>query len=283
MYESNLLEGRVVVVTGGGSGLGQAMALRAASVGAKVGVIGRTVSKLEDTVQQIRDAGGTAAYASADVRDPEAVEAAFDALEAELGPADSLINNAAGNFLSASEDLSYNAFNAVVQIVLYGTFNTTMAFGRRRIAAGQPGNIINIETTYAWTGSAFVLPSATAKAGVHAMTKSLAVEWATYGIRVNGIAPGPVPTKGAFSRLMAGGMEEMVLNRIPARRFGDRSEVADVSTFLLAEQTGWITGHTIVLDGGEWLQSGQEFAAPMVNMERAQLKAMFQAMKPSKG
>ena len=210
MFSRDLLEGKVVVVTGGGSGLGKAMATRAAELGARIGILGRRVKKLEEAAADIGASGAKVAFYPADVRDPTAVKAAFDAFEEELGPLNSLINNAAGNFLSASEELSLNGFKTVVDIVLPGTFNCTMDFGRRIInGENRSGNVINITTTYAWMGSAFVLPSACAKAGVMAMTRSLAVEWADYGIRLNAIAPGPIPTEGAFSRLMVGGMDEL--------------------------------------------------------------------------
>ncbi|MEE8368000.1 MAG: SDR family oxidoreductase [Thermoanaerobaculia bacterium] len=279
MFRADLLQGRVVVVTGGGSGLGFSMAERAAGLGAHVGIIGRTEKRLQDAAERIERAGGRVAFAVADVRDPEAVHNAFDRLEGDLGPLDSLINNAAGNFLCTSEDLSPNAFNSVIQIVLNGTFHCSVDFGRRIISdSNRQGNILNIATTYSWTGSPFVLPSACAKAGVLAMTRSLAVEWATYGIRVNAIAPGPIPTKGAFSRLMAGDMEKTAKQRIPLNRFGTHREIADLATYLLAGESGFITGEVVTLDGGEWLQSGGEFAG-LIQMDREQLKQMFQSMR----
>jgi NAD(P)-dependent dehydrogenase (short-subunit alcohol dehydrogenase family) len=245
-------------------------------------VVGRTADTLAETVQAIQSAGGTAALATADIRDPLQVTAAFDRLEANIGPIDSLVNNAAGNFLCPSEELSPNAFNSVVQIVLYGTFHCTLDFGRRIINdGGRRGNILNIVTTYAWMGSPFVLPSACAKAGVLAMTRSLAVEWATYGIRCNAIAPGPIPTKGAFSRLMAGGMEDAAKARIPARRFGKPEELADLAMYLMADGSDYVTGEVVTLDGGEWLQSGQEFAS-LVSGDRDQVKQMLGAMRPKK-
>lgn len=279
MFRADLLQGRVVVVTGGGSGLGFSMAERAASLGAHIGIIGRTEKRLQDAAARIERAGGRVAFAVADVRDPEAVHDAFDRLEGDLGPLDSLINNAAGNFLCTSEDLSPNAFNSVIQIVLNGTFHCSVDFGRRIISdSNRQGNILNIATTYSWTGSPFVLPSACAKAGVLAMTRSLAVEWATYGIRVNAIAPGPIPTEGAFSRLMAGDMEKTAKQRIPLNRFGTHREIADLATYLLAGESGFITGEVVTLDGGEWLQSGGEFAG-LMQMDREQLKQKFQSMR----
>lgn len=281
MFAADLLKSRVVLITGGGTGLGRAMAERAAHYGAKVAVLGRTAATLEATVSAIRDAGGTAAFATCDVRDPAEVKTAFDALEGELGPIDTLVNNAAGNFLCASEDLTPNAFNSVVQIVLYGTFHCTQEFGRRRIAAGGGGNIISIVTTYAWMGSSFVLPSACAKAGVLAMTKSLAVEWATYGIRSNAIAPGPIPTDGAFSRLMAGNIEEEAKNRVPIKRFGKPEELADLAMYLMADGSAYVNGDCITIDGGEWLLSGQEFSG-YTQHNRAAIKQVLNAMRPKR-
>ncbi len=280
MYAEDLLKDRVIVITGGGSGLGRAMAERAAGLGARVGLLGRRTAPLEETAAAITAAGGVAAWASADVREPAEVLAAFDVLEAALGPIDSLVNNAAGNFLAPSEDLTPNAFDAVVRIVLHGTFHCTQEFARRIIGReGRGGNVLNIVTTYAWTGSAFVLPSAAAKAGVLAMTRSLAVEWATYGIRCNAIAPGPIPTEGAFSRLMVGDMEKEALRRIPAGRFGEQREIADLAMYLLSDGSAYVTGECVTLDGGEWLQSGGEFSG-LTRMPRAQLKAALTAMKP---
>jgi len=279
MFKEDLLNGRVVLVTGGGSGLGKAMASRAAQLGASIGIIGRRVAKLEEAAAELRETGAKVAYRSVDVRDPVAIHEAFDGLEAELGPLDSLINNAAGNFLSASEELTPNGFKTVVDIVLHGTFNCTMDFGRRVIAdESRSGTILNITTTYAWMGSAFVLPSACAKAGVMVMTRSLAVEWADYGIRVNAIAPGPIPTKGAFSRLMVGGMEEMAKKRIPLGRFGEPEEIGNLACFLLSDGAGYINGETVTLDGGEWLRAGQEFSS-LLEYDREQLKDMLRMMK----
>jgi NAD(P)-dependent dehydrogenase (short-subunit alcohol dehydrogenase family) len=279
MFKDDLLKGRVIVVTGGGSGLGKAMATRAAELGASIGIIGRRLEKLEEAAAELRETGAKVAYRSVDVRDPVAIHQAFDALEAELGPLDSLINNAAGNFLAASEELTPNGFKTIVDIVLHGTFNCTMDFGRRVIAdEARKGTILNITTTYAWMGSAFVLPSACAKAGVMVMTRSLAVEWADYGIRVNAIAPGPIPTEGAFSRLMVGGMEELAKKRIPLGRFGEPEEIGNLACFLLSDGAGYINGETVTLDGGEWLRAGQEFSN-LLEYDREQLKDTLRMMK----
>ena len=256
----DLLRGHTAWITGGGTGLGRGMAERFAALGAKVALSGRREEPLAETAQAIRDAGGEAAIATCDVRDPAAVAAAFDGLRGELGEIDILVNNAAGNFLSPSEKLSPNGFGSVVGIVLNGTFHCTLAAGQRWIETGTPGAILNIVTTYAWTGSAFVLPSACAKAGVLAMTRSLAVEWGKHGIRVNGIAPGPIPTEGAFSRLMPDPkLEERHKARIPAGRFGTREELAELAAYLVSPAAEWIRGEIVTFDGGEWLRGAGEF------------------------
>ena len=261
MFSADMLTGSTILVTGGGTGLGRAMAERFASVGAKVGVSGRRVGPLEETVAAIRAAGGIP----------------------ELGPITGLVNNAAGNFLAPSEDLSANAFNSVVQIVLYGAFHVTQACGKRWIERQSGGRVLSILTTYAWMGSPFVLPSAMAKAGVLAMTRSLAVEWGCYGIRFNAIAPGPFPTEGAFSRLMMDtGMEEEGKKHNPTGRFGDPPELGDLAAFLMSPMAAYINGDVVTIDGGEWLRIGQEFGG-MTGFDRDAVKAMLSSMKPSKG
>lgn len=279
MFQSDLLAGQTILVTGGGSGLGRAMAERFGALGAAVAVVGRRSAPLEETVAAITAAGGRAAHASADVRDPAAVAAAVDAVEAALGPLTGLVNNAAGNFLSPAEELSANAFDAVVRIVLHGTFHATSEVGRRWIERGTKGHILSIVTTYAWMGSAFVLPSACAKAGVLAMTRSLAVEWAAYGIRSNAIAPGPFPTEGAFSRLLPPAMLEEAKRAVPLGRFGDPSELADLAAYLFSPGATFVNGECVVIDGGEWLKSGQEFGR-FTDLPRAQAKGMMAALKP---
>jgi NAD(P)-dependent dehydrogenase (short-subunit alcohol dehydrogenase family) len=281
-FRPDMLRGKTTVITGGGTGLGASMAIRLAGLGAKVAVLGRRPEPLSETVETIRAAGGQATGAPCDIRDAEAVRAAFDAVERELGPANQLINNAAGNFLAPSEDLSPNAFNSVVQIVLYGSFHCTRELGRRLIASKQKGEILSIVTNYALTGSAFVLPSAAAKAGVLAMMRSLAVEWAAYGIRCNAVAPGPFPTEGAFSRLLPGSeMEKQTLRRIPSRRFGEHWELTNLVAYLMSDASPYQTGDLVTIDGGEALFSGQEFAG-LAHLDRAQAKDLMAMFKPKR-
>ena len=264
MFQKDLLNGRTTMITGGGTGLGRAMALRFAELGANVFLVGRRESPLRETADDIRAKGVRAAHVSADIRDFAAVEQAIATAEKELGAVDTLVNNAAGNFIARTEKLSLNAFNAVVGIVLQGTFHCTLALGRKWIAARQPGTILNIVTTYADAncGSGFVVPSACAKSGVLAMTRSLAIEWARYGIRLNAIAPGPFPTEGAFSRLLpTREFEEQTRNRHPLKRFGRPEELANLATYLVSNQAGYINGECVVIDGGEWLRGAGEFNA----------------------
>jgi NAD(P)-dependent dehydrogenase (short-subunit alcohol dehydrogenase family) len=279
VFASDLLKDKVLVVTGGGSGLGAEMARRFAALGAHSVVLARKLDRLEKVAGEIQAAGGKATALACDVRDAAGVAAAADEIEKKLGRVDGLVNNAAGNFLAASEDLSANGFRTVVDIVLNGTFHCTQAFGKKMIARGKGGAIVNIVTTYAWMGSAFVLPSACAKAGVLALTRSLAVEWACYGIRLNAIAPGPVPTEGAFSRLMPDPtFEEQARNRVPLKRFGTPREIADAAVFLLCDGAGYVTGDCLTVDGGEWLRNGGEFSYA-TDYDRDNLKQMLRAMR----
>jgi NAD(P)-dependent dehydrogenase (short-subunit alcohol dehydrogenase family) len=262
VFQKDLLKGRNILITGGGTGLGRSMALRFAELGANIYLIARREEPLAETAKDIRAKSVKAGYASCDIRDYAAVENAIAAAEKELGAIDTLVNNAAGNFIARTEKLSPNAFNAVIGIVLQGTFYCTLALGRRWIAAKQPGNVLNISTTYASTGSgsAFVVPSACAKAGVLAMTRSLAVEWARYKIRFNAIAPGPFPTEGAFSRLVPSKeLEEQAKNHHPMKRFGRHDELADLAVYLLSPQADYVNGECVVIDGGLWLRGAGEF------------------------
>jgi NAD(P)-dependent dehydrogenase (short-subunit alcohol dehydrogenase family) len=262
MFKSDLLKDRAIFLSGGGSGLGRSMALDFASLGAKIFIIGRREKPLQETCEEISKAGGAASYSTCDVRDFAAVEAAADKADTEFGRIDTVINNAAGNFMARTEKLSANAFNTVVSIVLNGSFHCTQAFARKWIAQNKPGNVLSIVTTYAAAncGSGFVVPSACAKAGVLAMTTSLAVEWAKYNIRLNAIAPGPFPTEGAWSRLMPSKQfEEHARNANPMKRFGRHEELTNLAAFLISDMSQYINGECVVIDGGQWLQGAGEF------------------------
>lgn len=262
MFQANLLAGRVALITGGGTGLGLSMAKRLAGLGAKMFLVARREEPLRQATKEIRGAGGECGFATCDVRDPAAVEAAVAAAEKQFGRVDTLINNAAGNFIARTEKLSPNAFASVVGIVLHGTFHCTLALGQRWIAARQPGTVLNIVATYAATGSGsgFVVPSACAKAGVLAMTRSLAVEWARYNIRLNAIAPGPFPTEGAWSRLMPSKeYEERARENHPMKRFGRHEELANLAAYLVSEHSDYINGECVVIDGGQWLRGAGGF------------------------
>jgi NAD(P)-dependent dehydrogenase (short-subunit alcohol dehydrogenase family) len=262
MFQTDLLKGRAIFLSGGGSGLGRSMAMAFSQLGARMFLIGRREEPLKETCAEIHQLGGAAAFVTCDVREFAAVDAAFAAAEEQFGEIDSLVNNAAGNFMARTEKLSPNAFNSVVGIVLNGTFHCTQAFARRRIAKKRGGNILNITTTYAAAncGSGYVVPSACAKAGVLAMTTSLAVEWAKYHIRVNAIAPGPFPTEGAWSRLIPSKQfEEHAINKHPMKRFGKHEELTNLAAFLLSAMSEYINGECVVIDGGQWLRGAGEF------------------------
>jgi NAD(P)-dependent dehydrogenase (short-subunit alcohol dehydrogenase family) len=262
MFREDLLKGRAIFISGGGTGLGRSMALRFASLGARMFLVGRRPEPLQEVCEEILRTGGAAAYATCDVRDYAAVEAAARQADEQFGRIDTVINNAAGNFMARTEKLSPNAFNAVIGIVLNGTFNCTQAFGKKWIAEKLGGNVLNISTTYASAncGSGFVVPSACAKAAVLAMTTSLAVEWAKYHIRFNAIAPGPFPTEGAWSRLMPSRQfEEHSKEKHPMKRFGRHEELANLAAFLISDMAEYINGECVVIDGGQWLRGAGEF------------------------
>ena len=286
MFHPTLLANRSIVVTGGGSGLGLAMAKAFVAHGAKVTIAGRRAERLEAASREIAAAareGGAVDTFAADVRQPEACAALVTHAAERFGSVDGLVNNAAGNFLAFSEELTPNGFDAVVRTVLYGTVNCTLAFGRHLLARKAPGAVVSILATYAWTGSAYVLPSACAKAGVMAMTRSLAVEWGHAGIRLNAIAPGPIPTEGAFSRLMANpAAEKAALGRVPLGRFGKPEEIANLATFLISDLCPYQTGDVVTMDGGEWIAGAGEFS-DYRRVPREALKTAFDAMKPRKG
>jgi len=262
MFQKDLLKDRAIFITGGGSGLGRSMALRFSELGAHLFVVGRREEPLKEVCDEIHRTGGSAAYATCDVRDPGAVEAAAAAADRQFGRIDTVVNNAAGNFMARTESLSPNAFNAVVGIVLNGSFHCTQTFGKRWIAQKLGGNVLNVVTTYASAncGSGFVVPSACAKAGVLAMTTSLAVEWAKYHIRLNAIAPGPFPTEGAWSRLMPSKQfEEHSRDKHPMKRFGRHEELTNLAAFLISDMAEYINGECVVIDGGQWLRGAGEF------------------------
>ena len=286
MFDPRILAGRSILVTGGGSGLGLAMATAFAAHGAHVTIAGRRRERLEAAAAEVAQAareGGEVEIFPADVRDPADVEKLVAHAVGRFGTLDALVNNAAGNFLAFSEELTPNGFDAVVRTVLYGSVNCTLAVGRHLLERKAPGAIVSIATTYAWTGTAFALPSACAKAGVLAMTRSLAVEWGHAGIRLNAIAPGPIPTEGAFSRLMASPeAQRNALGRIPLGRFGTKEEIANLAIFLLSDLCPYQTGDCVTMDGGEWIAGAGEFS-DYRRVPRPVLKAGFDAMKPKKG
>jgi NAD(P)-dependent dehydrogenase (short-subunit alcohol dehydrogenase family) len=261
MFSPDLLAGKRILVTGGGTGLGRAMSEQFLDLGAEVVICGRRGTILKQSAEEMMAAhGGTVMPYTVDIRDAEAVEAMADAIW-ENGPLHGLVNNAAGNFIARTKDLSANGFDAIANTVLHGTFYVTNACGKRWIAGGDPGSVISIVTTWVWTGSPFVIPSAMSKAGIAAMTKSLAVEWGAHGIRLNAIAPGPFPTEGAWARLSP--TDEMALDytkSIPLGRPGKPIELANLASFLLADQCAYITGAIIPIDGGQYLNSAGTFA-----------------------
>lgn len=260
MFDATLLKDKRVLITGGGSGLGKSAAQRIMELGGEPIICGRRAQVLEETAAALRkDTGGTISWKQLDIRDPEAVEAVVAQIWEE-GPLDALINNAAGNFLARTEELSHRAVDAIIAIVLHGTAYMTLACGRRWIAECRPGNILSIVTTYAWTGSAFVVPSAMGKAAVLAMTRSLAVEWGRKGIRLNAIAPGPFPTQGAWERLVPRpDLAKMFETRNPLGRAGRHDELTNLVAYLLADQSGFINGEVVTIDGGEWLDGAGQF------------------------
>lgn len=285
MFDTKILKERSIIVTGGGSGLGLEMAKKFASYGGKVTIGGRMLDRLEKAAEEIRGVareGGDVDVHPADVREPAEVDAMVSHAIARFGKVDSLVNNAAGNFLITSEDLTPNGFDAVVRTVLHGSVYCTLAVGRHLLERKAPGSIVSVVTTYAWTGTGFALPSACAKAGVLAMTRSLAVEWGEAGIRLNAVAPGPIPTEGAWSRLVAfPEAEKNTLERIPLGRFGTPEELANLAVFLLSDLCPYQTGDCVTMDGGEWLAGAGEFS-DYRKIPRDVFKEALEKMRPKR-
>ena len=279
MFQADLLKDERVLITGGGTGLGKSMGRRMLELGAELVICGRREAVLDETAAEFdADFPGRTAWHRCDIRDPDAIEAMLEAVWAD-GALDTLINNAAGNFLARTETLSPRALDAVLGIVLHGSAYMTLACGKRWIAAGRAATVLSIVTTYAWTGSAYVVPSAMAKAGVLAMTRSLAVEWGPKGIRLNAIAPGPFPTKGAWDRLVPNkAIEAAWLGRIPLGRVGEHRELADLAVYLISEGAGYVNGEVVTIDGGEWLKGAGTFS-----LMEALSDEEWQAMRGRKG
>ena len=283
MFEIDLLKGKTIIITGGGTGLGKSMAVRFAELGANLVLTSRRQDVLDKTSAEIKEATGAKILTvAADIRSPEQVTDMVAQSVSRFKKIDGLLNNAAGNFISPTEKLSENAFKTIVDIVLLGSFNCTLNAGREMIKSGG-GNILSIVTTYAWTGSGYVVPSASAKAGVLAMTRSLAVEWAKYNIRSNAIAPGPFPTKGAWSRLVPPGLnvEKKMKERVPMNRFGKHEELANLAAYLMADGSAYINGDVITIDGGEWLKGAGQFNA-LDKVPQLAWKAMAAARRRKK-
>lgn len=275
MFAKDLLRNKRILITGGGTGLGKGMARLFLDLGGTVYICGRREEILKQTVAEL---GGAIHARPCDVRNADAVEEMIEVIWQD-GALDVLVNNAAGNFLAKTEELSPRAFEAVVGIVLMGTIHVTTACGRRWLSSQRRATVLNISATYAPSGSAYVVPSAVSKAGVNALTRSLAVEWGDRGIRMNAIAPGPIPTEGAFSRLLPRPeLEAFAKERNPMRRFGTIEELAHLAAFLISDGSSYINGEVINMDGGEWLQGAGEFTAlgRMLNEEE------WRAMRPAK-
>jgi NAD(P)-dependent dehydrogenase (short-subunit alcohol dehydrogenase family) len=279
VFQKNLLAGKRILITGGATGLGKSMAQRFLELGATVYICGRREQVLSEATDELHKATGVSVKSFVcDVRDNARVEEMIAQIWQD-GPLDILVNNAAGNFLARTEELSLGAFEAVIGIVLMGTLHLTLACGRRWIKERHHATVLNITTTYAESGSAYVVPSSVAKAGVLNLTRALAVEWGSRGIRLNAIAPGPVPTEGAFSRLMpVKALEELAKKRNPLGRFGTHEELANLAAFLVSDQSGYINGHQVVMDGGEWLKGASEFS----QIGDLLTEEQWQSMKPKK-
>ena len=261
-FKSNFLSGKNILITGGGTGLGREMAITFSKLGGRVSILSRKREVLEQTSRDIRKMGYEVEYEQCDVRYPDQIARAVENIEARIGSINSLVNNAAGNFISRTEDLSNKAFDTVIAIVLQGTVYFSMEMGKKWIKSNSGGVILNVVTTYSWTGSAYVVPSAVSKAGVLALTRSLAVEWGSRGIRSVAIAPGPFKTIGAWNNLVpTGEIEERMVSRNPMRRLGTTEEISELSAFLISDNASYINGEVVTIDGGEWLEGAGEFNA----------------------
>jgi len=260
MFKDNLLKNKRILITGGGTGLGKEMASHFAMHGAELYICGRRENVLSETAAEISETYGTKVnYQTLDIRASKDVDDYIEFIF-EKGPLDGLVNNAAGNFISPTKDLSHKGFDAIANIVFHGTFYMTHSVGKRWIELGHKGSIVNILTTWIWTGSPYVVPSAMSKSGIHAMTQSLAAEWGKYGIKINGIAPGPFPTKGAWERLNPDNNDDGMTNTVPLGRVGEMEELQNLATFLIADGCDYLTGQTIGLDGGQYLTGGGTFS-----------------------
>lgn len=263
MLKSGSLKGKTIIITGGGTGLGKSMGKYMLELGANLVITSRKKDVLEKTANELESqTGGNVLPVACDVRKYEEIVNVLKETENKFGQIHGVLNNAAGNFISPTERLSHRAFDIIVDIVLKGTYYMTLAIGKNWIEKKQPGTFLNIVTTYAWTGSGYVVPSACSKAGVLALTRSLAVEWAKYKIRSNAIAPGPFPTEGAWSRLLPGELVEKFdpAARIPLKRVGEHQELANLAAYLMSDYSAYINGEVITIDGGEWLRNGGEFS-----------------------
>lgn len=263
MLKEDALQGQTIIVTGGGTGLGRAMGKYFLELGANLVITSRKMEVLEKSAKELEEeTGGKVLPVQCDVRDYEQVENVLKETEEQFGQIHGLLNNAAGNFVSPTERLSHRAFETIIDIVLKGTTNFTLALGKKWIDQKQAGTVLNIVTTYAWTGSGYVVPSACAKAGVLSMTRSLAVEWAKYKIRLNAIAPGPFPTEGAWSRLLPGDLVKKFdpAKLVPVGRVGEHQELANLAAYLMSDFSAYVNGEVVTIDGGEWLMGAGEFS-----------------------
>ena len=260
MFKKDLLQGKRILVTGGGTGLGKEMATHFAQHGAELYICGRRENVLKETSEEITNLYNCKVqYQTLDIRASKDVDDYVQTIFDE-GPLDGLVNNAAGNFISPTKDLSHKGFDAIANIVFHGTFYMTHSVGKRLIEASHKASILNILTTWVWTGSPYVVPSAMSKSGINTMTKSLAAEWGKYGIKINGIAPGPFPTKGAWERLNPDNNDEGMMNTVPMGRVGDMIELQNLATFLMSDGCDYLTGQTIGIDGAQYLTGGGTFS-----------------------